>query len=219
MGQPKLTLYVDTVSPFAYEAYYILRNDPTFSKCSVEYIPIFLGGVMKACGNTPPINIKNKDKWVNTERLRWARLFNIPMTTPMPPNFPPLTLGIMRALCAITTLEGGQEMLIKALDKLYAAYWVDCTPTHVPENLAPILIELFGEETSKKITEMAAKEGKAILAKNTDKALEDGAFGLPWFVAENAEGVKECFWGVDHLGQVVEHLGLERKGKEWRSLL
>ena len=25
MARPKITLYVDTVSPFAYEAYYILR--------------------------------------------------------------------------------------------------------------------------------------------------------------------------------------------------
>jgi hypothetical protein len=25
MARPKITLYVDTVSPFAYEAYYVLR--------------------------------------------------------------------------------------------------------------------------------------------------------------------------------------------------
>jgi len=107
MAGPKLTLYVDTVSPFAYEAYYILRvssryvssvslssskglclnsiwerrawkviwevpswnrvlillrkqNDPVFKKCEISYIPIFLGGVMKACGNVPPISIKSK---------------------------------------------------------------------------------------------------------------------------------------------------------------
>jgi hypothetical protein len=106
MAGPKLTLYVDTVSPFSYEAYYILRvstrhtfldaamllnnglclnpgwkredsrflgrcvdnrlihsslqNDPVFKKCEITYIPIFLGGVMKACGNTPPINIRSR---------------------------------------------------------------------------------------------------------------------------------------------------------------
>jgi hypothetical protein len=102
MAGPKLTLYVDTVSPFSYEAYYILRvssghasslglsrtsvrgyvqthigselfettlrelqlselnrtlirfrlqNDPVFQKCEITYVPIFLGGVMKACGS------------------------------------------------------------------------------------------------------------------------------------------------------------------------
>ncbi|TVY15332.1 hypothetical protein LARI1_G005029, partial [Lachnellula arida] len=171
---PKLTLYVDTVSPFAYLAYYITRyffitvnsdkygdtvirnsqplpcidwgfglnlvsgrelidgmeqHDPAFSKCDVEYVPMFLGGVMKACGNTPPINIKNKDKWINTERVRWARFFGIPMTAHMPDGFPPLTLTIMRALCAVTVLEPGQEALVACLDALFAAYWVRCEET------------------------------------------------------------------------------------------
>lgn len=60
------------------------------------------------------------------------------------------------------------------------------------------------------VMEMAGKEGKELLGKNTDRALADGAFGLPWFVATNAEGKTETFWGVDHLGQVTAHLGLEK---------
>jgi 2-hydroxychromene-2-carboxylate isomerase len=47
---------------------------------------------------------------------------------------------------------------------------------------------------------MAGKEGKELLGKNTDRALADGAFGLPWFVATDREGKTETFWGVDHLG-------------------
>jgi len=70
------------------------------------------------------------------------------------------------------------------------------------------------------VLEMVPKEGKELLGKNTDKALEDGAFGLPWFVATNAKGEKETFWGVDHLAQVTEHLGLEKpKTGGWKSLL
>jgi len=52
------------------------------------------------------------------------------------------------------------------------------------------------------VLEMAGKEGKEILGKNTDAALADGAFGLPWFVATNAKGEKETFWGVDHLARL-----------------
>jgi 2-hydroxychromene-2-carboxylate isomerase len=37
-----------------------LQNDPVFKKCEITYVPIFLGGVMKACGNTAPINIKSR---------------------------------------------------------------------------------------------------------------------------------------------------------------
>ena len=56
------------------------------------------------------------------------------------------------------------------------------------------------------------------MQRNTDRALEEGAFGLPWFVATNAKGETEGFWGFDHLGLVIEHLGLERGG-ELKALL
>ena len=70
------------------------------------------------------------------------------------------------------------------------------------------------------VLEMAGKEGREVLGKNTDQALADGAFGLPWFVATNANEETEAFWGVDHLGQVTEHLGLEKpRAGGWKALL
>jgi hypothetical protein len=36
------------------------QNSPTFKQCDVTYVPIFLGGLMKATGNTPPIQIKSE---------------------------------------------------------------------------------------------------------------------------------------------------------------
>ncbi|CZR52015.1 related to glutahione s-transferase subunit 13 [Phialocephala subalpina] len=207
---PKIKLYVDT-------------NDPVFSKCEIIYIPVLLGGIMKACGNTAPINIKNKGKWVGTERLRWAQLFNVPMKTELPPDFPPMTLTIMRSLCALTILHPGKEgqaILTKALDELFKAYWVDHRKTHEKDVLSEVLGELFGKEEGGKILEMAAKEGKELLAKNTDQAMADGAFGLPWMVATNSKGETEGFWGVDHLARVTEHLGLEKpKTGGWKALL
>lgn len=63
-------------------------------------------------------------------------------------------------------------------------------------------------------------EGKKILAENTEKAFADGAFGLPWMVCTTATGQKEGFWGVDHLGQVVQFLGLKRPQEGgWKALL
>lgn len=75
---------------------------------------------------------------------------------------------------------------------------------------------------------------------NTELALEEGAFGLPWFVGElcpllassdsadvivssvatNDRGQTERYWGFDHLGQVMMHLGLDKgQVKELRSML
>jgi hypothetical protein len=38
--------------------------------------------------------------------------------------------------------------------------------------------------------------------------------------ATNAKGETEKYWGVDHMGQLCDHLGLERpSGKGWKALL
>ncbi|KAK3946230.1 HCCA isomerase/glutathione S-transferase kappa [Diplogelasinospora grovesii] len=222
MARPKITLYLDTVSPFAYEAYYILRNDPVFKSVDVTYVPIFLGGLMNKCGNTPPIQIKNKDKWINTERLRWASHFNIPITHEMPPDFPPLTLHIMRAACALQQDDDNTtpDRMIRALDHLFARYWVDRAPTHQPDVLKEELVKIFGLQDTEKILKDAAGPAKKQLIENTDLAFSEGAFGLPWMVCTNSKGEKEGFWGVDHLGQIVRFLGVQRPGEGgWKAVL
>ncbi|CZS89660.1 related to glutahione s-transferase subunit 13 [Rhynchosporium agropyri] len=223
MAQPKITLYVDTVSPFGYIAYHVLRNDPVFSKCDMTYVPIFLGGVMKACNNMAPLNIKNKDKWIDAERTRWASRFNVPMTKKVPEGFPNLTLLTMRALCALTVLhpgKGGQAVFTMTLDRLFEAYWVEHKKIYEKGALGEVLESVLGKEEAEKIMAMAGKEGKEILGKNTDQAVQDGAFGLPYFLATNSKDETEGIWGVDHLAIVAEHLGLEKpKTSGWKSML
>ena len=62
---------------------------------------------------------------------------------------------------------------------------------------------------------------KELLRANTEKALASGAFGLPWFQAINRDGISETYWGFDHLGQVIDHLGLSvpRLEAQWRLML
>lgn len=38
----------------------LMQNSPAFKQCEIKYVPIFLGGLMNACGNTPPIAIKSE---------------------------------------------------------------------------------------------------------------------------------------------------------------
>jgi hypothetical protein len=44
------------------------------------------------------INSLDKDKWIDKDRLRWARAFSIPMTAKLPDGFPegepPTTLTV-----------------------------------------------------------------------------------------------------------------------------
>ncbi|KAI9791913.1 MAG: hypothetical protein M1833_001295 [Piccolia ochrophora] len=222
MAKPQITLYVDIVSPFAYLAFHVLRTSPLFADCDVTYIPIFLGGVMKACGNTPPIRIKNKDKWIERERNRWARLFNVPISDTVPEGFPPNTLAVQRALSVIATES--PALLPDALAALYRVFWVEGRNVVDEAVMGGALAEVVGREAVEGVLEKSKDVGKKALTANTERALEEGCFGLPYFLATNAKGEQENFWGFDHLGQVVDHLGIGRaqgSGVEsgWRAML
>lgn len=76
----------------------------------------------------------------------------MPFAKTLPDSFPPRTLSIMRALCALTEVEkeAGQEKLIEAFDALYEGFWVGRRPTHEPEVLKEILLKTLGRETAAK---------------------------------------------------------------------
>ncbi|KAK4499906.1 hypothetical protein PRZ48_008092 [Zasmidium cellare] len=219
MGQPKITLYVDVVSPFAYMAYWLTRNSPAFKSIQITYIPILLGGLMQQAKNQPPLNILNKDKWINAERLRWCKKFNIPIAEQTPSPFPQSTVNTQRALIYIWLKH--PDLLPQSLDALYHAFWVQRKTIGKVEVIAEALGPVLGEERTKAVLEgIKSEEVKKALVENTKKSFDDGAFGLPWFVAENEKGEKEGFWGVDHIGQLLEFLGVEPSGeKGYKSLL
>ncbi|KAI9930973.1 hypothetical protein ASPWEDRAFT_34510 [Aspergillus wentii DTO 134E9] len=216
----KITLYFDIVSPFAYLAFHVLRKSPVFAQCEISYVPIFLGGLMNACGNTPPIKIKNKDAWLNQERDRWARYFDVPMIKHFPEDFPPMTLEAQRALCAIN--QRIPEKLLGVTEELYRSIWIHGNmKVGQGAALAAVLERVLGKNDADAIIKATKEpEIKALVASNTDRAFKDGAFGLPWFECTNAQGKTEGFWGIDHLGQVVDFLGLQRRlDNGFRALL
>jgi len=214
MAKPKITLYVDIVSPFGYMAYWTTRHSPILADVEITYIPMFLGGLMKACDNRTPLEIRNKDKWIDVERLRWSSAFKIPMSKGTPEGFPVLTLYTMRAMCALQILD--EAKLPLALDALYESFWVQSNSAVAKaDGFGPVLEQAIGKElTGKVLKEMNGKDAKARLMSNTDLAFNNGAFGLPWWQCTNTEGKTECFWGFDHFGQVAEFLGLNRNGQE-----
>ncbi|KAI9042710.1 putative 2-hydroxychromene-2-carboxylate isomerase [Aspergillus affinis] len=242
MATPSITLYLDIVSPFSYIAFHVLRNSPVFSQCNITYVPIFLGGLMSACSNTPPVKIKSKtrhdlnsemtseltllgvnsdkDIWINQQRLRWARAFSVPMSERVPEGFPVLTLTTQRALCAIS--EKRPDQLAPVIEALYRAFWLDRdSKIGQPEGFGPVLEKVLGQaETQDILQAINQTEIKSLLTSNTDQAFKSGAFGLPWFECTNANGQTEGFWGIDHLGQVADFLDLNRQAEQgFRSLL
>lgn len=61
--------------------------------------------------------------------------------------------------------------------------------------MAEALKGVLGEAGAKEIMgKVGDAEVKQQLQANSNKAIEAGAFGLPWFVATNAQGETEGFW-------------------------
>lgn len=146
---------------------------------------------MKTTGNTPPINIKNKDKWINVERLRWARLFNIPMAETLPSGFPPMTLALQRCLAALEISH--PEKMADVIEALFKDFWEKGNAEiYKVDVFKPVIAGVVGLDAAEDVVvRSGGKEAKARLQENGDKALQTGAFGLPWFWCENDQGDKE----------------------------
>lgn len=124
----------------------------------------------------------------------------------------------MRAMCAVTIVHQGK--LSDCFAAMYKAFWIDRKTISKAEVWTAALAEVLGGSEAKKVAGMASgAEAKKVLKENSDRAFAEGAFGLPWFMATNAEGVTEGFWGFDHLGQVIDHLGLSRQNEGMRAML
>jgi hypothetical protein len=82
------------------------------------------------------------------------------MKKEVPEGFPPLTLGIMRALCALTVLydgggkeyggKKGQEKLCACLDELWREWWVEHRAVHEKLILEEIIEKVLGAEEGRK---------------------------------------------------------------------
>ncbi|KAL8813146.1 MAG: hypothetical protein Q9200_000494 [Gallowayella weberi] len=153
----KLVFYLDIVSPFAYLAYYLLRHSPVFADCEITYVPVFLGGIIKACGNRPPIQITNKGPYMEHERRRWARLFDIPIKDTLPPGFPVNTLPVQRALTAVDMLF--PEKLPETVDTIFHAFFALHQPVHERECLVGLLESVHGRAQAKEIMDKVQQRG------------------------------------------------------------
>ncbi|KKZ63120.1 hypothetical protein EMCG_02497 [[Emmonsia] crescens] len=217
MAAPKINLYLDVVSPFAYIAYYVTRHSPIFAKCEMTYTPVFLGGILKACNNISPLYVKNKSTWIDIERKRWAKFLNVPIYPTPPEGFPISTMNVQRVLCAIPSAK-----LPLCFDALYKEFWVEGNPKiNQPETFLPLLESAADKEVAANALAQSSTQAiKDRLVANGDKAMETGAFGVPWFECTNSRGETECFWGVDHMGQMAAFLDLDMTAdKGFRAMM
>ena len=184
--------YFDVGSPTAYLAHKRLKQLKLEYGCSIIYHPVLLGGLFKASGNSSPVTVPAKGKYMMMEDLpRFAKLYSVPLNTN--PHFPINTLNLMRG--AVSSLD--EEYFDTYIVTIFKAIWVES------RNMGDIdtVIEVLSDAglDAKSILEATQNpEVKQQLISNTEQAVERGLFGAPTMFVDG-----EMFFGQDRL-QFVE---------------
>ena len=95
----------------------------------------------------------------------------------------------MQTQRALTALQKSHpDKLAPAIGALFQAFWARHEPVHEAETLRKVLGSVLpgGEKDAAMIVERAGeKEIKNVLQKRTEELVNDGAFGLPWFIGKS----------------------------------
>lgn len=165
----------------------------------VRYVPVLLGGLMKATGNRPPwavyADVPAKLAYDRLEFQRFVSAHGLNKFR-MNPHFPINTLPIMRAIVAAQH-EG---VFDQAVEAMMVAMWKEEANLSEPADIARAF-DRSGVDGARLLERAGEDAIKAELAQNTSRAVERGAFGIPTFFVGD-----EMWFGKERLAQVAAAL-------------
>ncbi len=190
-----LEFYYDFGSPTAYLAHKRLQQLARQYDVEVVYKPMLLGGVFKATGNTTPVAIPAKGKYMLEHDLpRFAARYGVELH--FNPHFPINTLNLMRGAIGAQRLD----CLARYVDAVYDAIWVAGENMGDPDVVARVL-SAAGLDAEALMALSQDPEVKAELARSTEEVVERGAFGAPTMYLDG-----EMYFGQDRLDFIEEAL-------------
>lgn len=193
MSAPRIEFFYDAVSPYAYLAATQMQALAQHHRAALEWRPFFLGKVLEASSNRPPLTVPAKFQYMLSDLQMWARLYQVSLHKP--DNFPASTVTAQRIACALPAEQRGAWAQASCL-----AYWGQGRDISQAEVLGAIASEL-GWDPAATLALAQSPEAKEQLRLNTEEAVQRGAFGAPTiFVGER------MFWGNDRLTLLDAHL-------------
>jgi 2-hydroxychromene-2-carboxylate isomerase len=190
-----LEFYFDFGSPTAYLAHKRLGQLAKQYNLEVVYRPILLGGVFKASGNSSPVAVPAKGKYMLEQDLpRFAKRYGVPLN--FNPHFPINTLNLMRGVIAAERLDCVEPYV----NAMFDAVWVDGKNMGDPEVVAATLADT-GLDAEALLELSQDGEVKAELISRTEEAVARGCFGAPSMFMDD-----DMFFGQDRLDFVEEAL-------------
>jgi 2-hydroxychromene-2-carboxylate isomerase len=188
--------FFDVGSPTAYLASTQIQNIVSEAGATLVYRPMLLGGVFKATGNSSPVTVPAKGKWMFSDMSLWAKCYGV--TLKMNPFFPINTLPLMRGAVAMQMRM--PEKFDAYLAAVMNAIWQDKKNMGDPAVIAEVLTQI-GLDPAAFMAMIGDDEIKSALVKNTEEAVSRGVFGAPTFFVGD-----QMFFGQDRMMFVKEAL-------------
>jgi len=187
-------VFFDFLSPPSYIAYTQIPLIAKRTGANVIWRPMFTIGLHDLTGNTSPVMVPNKGKWVRKDTARYAANYGIKIQ-----RNPHGLINILPAdrVAALAEREGDLEALMAVV---YPAMFVEGLDISKPEVLAALCTKA-GLDAEYYLAGIKTDEVKALLKANTQEAADRGAFGAPTFFIDG-----EMYFGQDRLHFVEEDL-------------
>jgi 2-hydroxychromene-2-carboxylate isomerase len=187
-------VFFDFLSPPSYLAYTQIPLIAERTGAEVIWRPMFTIGLHDLTGNTSPVMVPNKGKWIGADTARYAANYGVTMQ----PN-PHGLINILPSdrAAALAEREGTLEALMA---QFYPAMFVDGLDISKPDVLAELLTKA-GLDAQYYLEAIQTDEVKELLKANTQEAADRGAFGAPTFFVGNT-----MHFGQDRLHFVEEDL-------------
>lgn len=194
MSGKTIEFWFDFGSPASYLASTQMPRIAAETGAALVWRPMLLGGVFKATGNTSPVTVPAKGRWMMQDLQRWARRWGVPFA--FNPHFPINTLALMRGAVGLQ-MRRPQDFQ-RYVDSIFPALWETGRNLGDPAVLATVLQEA-GLDAEALLALTAEPEVKAALVAATEEAVARGVFGAPAvFVGDT------MFFGQDRLDFVQE---------------
>lgn len=170
---------------------------------AVTWRPFLVGGVFNAVNESVYASRKNPDNpkfrlsfvWLK----EWARLAGVPMNFPSA-HHPVKSVNAMRFACA---LEQDQGALVRFSEAAFEAYFTQQRNIDDPDVLEEIATAC-GLDGAALRSAAASEDCKQRLRRNTQEAIDRGAFGSPTIFIDGTY----MYFGNDQMPLVMQRLGL-----------
>ena len=191
-----LEFYFDFGSPTSYLAWTQLPRIAAEAGAQLVLKPMLLGGVFKATGNSSPVAVPAKGRWMTADITRWAQRWGVPFA--FNPSFPINTLTLMRGATGLQLRQPGR--LQAYCDAVFRALWVEQQNLGDAAVLAAALAAA-GFEPEAFMALAGDPAVKAALVATTEEAVARGVFGAPSTFVDG-----QLYFGQDRLDFVCAAL-------------